>query len=107
MPHNLRRKTRLDELAAGKLPERLIESINQMELTVEEALEWQEGKPAVRIVGTEEGLRIRLQLDLPINKKTIAALGSISASVGLLITFLLENPHFWEIVKQAYNFFSS
>lgn len=107
MSANLKRRTRLDELAAGKLPERLIEAINQTEITVEEALEWQEGKPAMRLSGTEKGIRLELRLDLPITKKSIAALSSIGASAGLLIKLLLENPQFWEIVKQIYNFFST
>jgi hypothetical protein len=87
--HN--QQVRLDELAAGKLPERIIAAISEMELTVAEVTQWEAGKPTVHFVATEGELTIEIRVHIP-TKKLLAILGGVSsllwATTNLILRYL-------------------
>ena len=74
-------KIELEKLIHGKLPTRIIQAIEEMELTVEEVLEWETGKPKIRVVATESDLQIALRLRIPIKE--------MLGTLGLMVAWLL------------------
>ncbi len=72
----------LDDLAAGKLPDRITKAINEMELTVEEVIEWESSKPKVRLVATVNSVEIGIRVRIPM-KKLAAIFASLGGASGL------------------------
>jgi hypothetical protein len=66
----------LDELASGRLPNRIIAAINEMELTIEEVIEWETSKPEVRLTVTNKDLFVEMRVRIPI-KKALAIFGGM------------------------------
>jgi hypothetical protein len=80
----------VEDLAAGELPERLLSAIGSMELTVEELVEWDRGKPPLRLIATREHLVLEVTMRIPIKKVLAlvgAVLGAALAGSKLLVQF--------------------
>ena len=81
----------LDNLAAGKLPEQVIASIDKVELTVADMEQWETSKPTIRLLVTEDKLvfEVRVRVSL---RKALAILGSLIAilwtSANIAIKYL-------------------
>jgi hypothetical protein len=79
----------LDDLVAGRLPQRVVAAIAEVELTVEEVADWQRGKPAWRLSATSEELVVEVQLRLPI-KRVLALLGALAGAVFAVAKFAVH-----------------
>lgn len=66
----------LDEVLVGKVPERLLDSVKEMNLTVGEMIEWDESKPRFRLVATEHGSYVVIRIAIP-TKKTLGIVGGL------------------------------
>lgn len=77
-------KVHLDDLITGKLPERIITAISEMELTVEEVTQWEASRPPLRISLMDGKLSIDIRFRIPIKK--MIAIGS--AVGGFLLTVM-------------------
>ncbi len=64
----------LDMLASGKLPDRIVEAISEMELTIEEVTELEASKPKVRAVVEDDHVVVETRVRVSI-KKVLAVLG--------------------------------
>ena len=82
-------KINLDELASGRLPERIITAIGEMELTIEELMEWQESKSTLRFTTAGEELIIEIRAHIPM-KKALAILGGVGCFLWAAINFILR-----------------
>lgn len=82
---------RLDELASGRLPKRIVDSIEQMTLTTGEVVEWEQSKPTSHISVTDGVIRIRIDKQFSV-KKMLAILGSVIGTIWGVIQFAL--PYF-------------
>lgn len=82
---------KLDELASGKLPHRIVDEISRMTLTTSEVVEWQQSKPGNYISYSEGLVRIRLDQQFSI-RKMLTVLGSIMGTVWAMIQFVA--PYF-------------
>lgn len=82
---------KLDELASGNLPNRIVESIEQMTLTTSEVVEWEKSKPASHISITDGVIRVRIDKQFSV-KKMLAILGSVIGTIWAVIQFAL--PYF-------------
>jgi hypothetical protein len=75
---------RLDQIVIGKLPERVINSIDKIELTLGEMNEWASHKPSIMI--EVAGKRVFLDIHLCISKSKLLAL--LAATIGTLTGFI-------------------
>ena len=78
-----RRKVGLDELASGRLPQRILDEISEMQLTVDEVIEWESSRPKVWLVVSGDELVVRTANRIPI-KKLLKILGGASGAGGVL-----------------------
>jgi hypothetical protein len=84
-----RTPTTIEELAAGQLPIKLLDAINEMELSVEEVVQWERSKPAIRVTFSERAVYIETRLKIPL--KRAAVVGSISGLILAVTTTILQN----------------
>lgn len=82
---------KLDELASGILPTRIVESIEEMTLTTSEVVEWEQSKPGIHMNVTDGVFHIRINKQYSL-KKLLAILGSVIGTIWALIQFAL--PYF-------------
>jgi hypothetical protein len=84
------KRVELDELASGRLPERIIAAINEMKLSVGEMMQLETSKSPIRFSLTDGKLSIDIRIRIPI-KKTIAigGVGGLLLAVGKLVIWYL------------------
>jgi hypothetical protein len=85
----------LDELAAGKLPERVVAAIQDVELTVEEVLEWEASQPSLRVSTTNGKVRLRVRVEISYPKLItliVTVLSGLSGMVWTGVHFLSQHP---------------
>jgi hypothetical protein len=80
----------LDQLAAGKLPKRVLDAIAGMELTIEEVIEWSEERPAIRITITDKEVRVEASNRFNL-KKLLAVITTLIGAIWTIIQFVA--PH--------------
>ena len=81
----------LDELAAGRLPQHIIDALKEMELTVEEVVQWQDSKPNVRVFTTSDGkLLIETRVQIPL-KKTVTIISIVAPILWGIASFTLQH----------------
>lgn len=78
----------LDEVAAGKLPKRVLDQIEKVELTVEELVEWEKSKPPFKLVLTDRQLDFMVRKRVRWNSKSAKIVTIIAAIVGSIWTYL-------------------
>jgi len=83
--------THLDQLVTGKLPSRIVDKINKMSLTVDEAIEWEKGRPSFQVTFTDNVLRIRMDKSYSL-KKIFTILGSVIGGIWAIVQFAI--PYF-------------
>lgn len=90
MSYGKTKNAHLDELASGKLPERIIAVIDDMKLSVEEMMQWETSKSPIRLTLTDGKLSIDIRVRIPI-KKTIAigGVGGLLLAVAKMIAWFL------------------
>ncbi|MBZ0302930.1 MAG: hypothetical protein K8J31_24505 [Anaerolineae bacterium] len=69
-------KVSIDQLSKGKLPERVYESIDSMELTVSEMLDWESSKQPTRILVTKQALDVDIHLRIPMKHLLLILVGA-------------------------------
>ena len=67
----------LDELVAGRLPDRINTAIDEMEISLEEMAIWQASKPGWYVATKAGALVVQLNIRVPL-KVAIGAVGSVS-----------------------------
>jgi hypothetical protein len=83
----------LDELASGRLPERIITAINEMELSVGEMMRWETSKSPIHFSLTDGKLSIDIRIRIPI-KKTIA-IGGVGGLLLVIVKVVL-----WYLIQR-------
>jgi hypothetical protein len=83
----------LNELALGCLPERILSSIDQLTITMEELDRWESSKPAIRIVVSESILKLDIHIWIPlkVKKSTAAIFGLATAIIYTGARFVINN----------------
>lgn len=71
----------IDALARGKLPAHVNQAINEIELSVEELIHWEETKPNVWVQLTDDGLEFTVRGCIPLKKRHAL----ISGVIGLMV----------------------
>ena len=99
MRHAQREKVSLEELTAGKLPEKIRAAIIGMEMTVEEMLKWDAGKAALRIRVAEGDLIIEMRARVPV-KKALAILASVAGVLWALTNFAIRH---WPTIQGLFD----
>lgn len=82
---------KLDELASGRLPNRIVEDISRMTLTTSEVVEWEQSKPNSHISYTEGVIRIKIDKQFSL-KRLLAILGSVIGTIWAVVQFAV--PYF-------------
>jgi len=82
---------KLDELASGKLPNRIVDDISRMTLTAIEVVEWEQSKPTSHISYTEGEIRVKIDQRFSL-KKLLAILGSVIGTIWAVLQFAI--PYF-------------
>lgn len=82
---------KLDELASGKLPQRIVNDISRMTLTASEVVEWEQSKPGSYISYTEGVIRVKIDKQFSL-KKLLTILTSVIGAIWALVQFAM--PYF-------------
>ena len=91
----------LDDLVTGKLPDRVLAAIAEMQLTVEEVGKWERGKPAVRVSATTEELVLDVRIRVPI-RRVLAVLGAaVGAALGATRFLARYGPALRDLLDQV------
>jgi hypothetical protein len=88
--------TGLDDLVAGRLPERVIEAVNQVQLSIAEVSDWESSRPVFRLRITERILKLDVRLTVSL-KKALALLGGF---VGLVWVSMNVLGKFMPLVQE-------
>jgi hypothetical protein len=83
----------LDELVSGRLPNRIIATINDMKLSVGEMMRWETSKSPIRFSFTDNKLCVDIRVRIPI-KKTIV----IGGAGGLLLA--IAKVAVWYLIQR-------
>jgi len=78
----------LEQIVAGKLPQRVIDAIAAMDLTMGELVQWEASKPAMRFTVRDGRLIIEMHARIPV-RKFLAMLGGLGVFVWALSSFML------------------
>lgn len=89
--NNPKRFIKLDELAGGNLPNRIVESIEEMTLTTCEVVEWDQSKPSFHMSIKDGVFHVRINKQYSL-KKLFAILGSVIGTIWAVIQFAI--PYF-------------
>jgi hypothetical protein len=76
-----RQTINLDVLVSGKLPDRVIDAIAEMELTIEEVVELEASRPKVRVTVEDGDINVDTHVCVSI-KKALAVLGAVLGGAG-------------------------
>lgn len=82
---------KLDELASGRLPNRIVETIEEMTLTTSEVVEWEQSKPDFHMSIKDGVFHVRIDKQYSL-KKLFAILGSVIGTIWAVIQFAI--PYF-------------
>ena len=81
-------QSKLDDLVAGYLPDRVVESINGMTISVQEWLEWNAEKPRFRLLLTDKTVRLEVNIEMPFPRfAVLLTILSFLTGVGKSIPF--------------------
>jgi hypothetical protein len=83
------KQVRLDELAAGTLPPRVTATINKLDLTVAELLQWEASKPVVRLAISERQIVVEMRVRIPV-KRTMALVGGAGGLLWIVLDVVLK-----------------
>ena len=73
----------LDDLASGKLPERIISAIKDMELTIGDMAQWEKSRPATRITLTKGYLIVDVRFRARVKKIVAVLCGTVTLAATL------------------------
>lgn len=85
-----REQVSLETLAVGTLPPRINQTIDELELTVEELVEWEQSKSPVRVTATKDEVRITVQIRVP-TKKLVALISSLGSLLVFVVNFVYRH----------------
>jgi hypothetical protein len=80
-----------DELGNGKLPNRILEAVSEMEISVDEMLEWERTKPDFHASITDGSVRIEVRKRYSL-RKLITVVTAVSGAAATIIKFVA--PYF-------------
>ena len=85
----------LEEVASGRLPERILKQIEKMDLTVEEVVEWEKSKPNFRFILTDKQLDFMVRKRIRWSSKWAKIVSFVGPLVGIAtwIFFQYVLPH--------------
>ena len=81
----------IDELGTGKLPDRILEAVNEMEISVDEMLEWERTKPDFHASITDGSVSIEVRKRYSL-KKLITVITAVTGVAATIIKFVA--PYF-------------
>ncbi len=82
---------KLDELASGRLPNRIVQDISRMTLTTSEVVAWEQSKPDSHFSYTDGVIRIKIDKQFSF-KKLLTILGSVIGTIWVVVQFAV--PYF-------------
>lgn len=81
----------IDELTSGNLPHRILDAVSQMDMSVNEIVNWERSKPTFHITLSDGHLHINVRKQYSL-KKILAISGSILGVVWAILQFAI--PYF-------------
>lgn len=86
MPSHGDRQISLDQLAAGKLPKRVLDAIGNIEVTLEEVAAWDQERPTLRLTITDREFRIEGRKRIGL-KRAVAVISGVVGAVWALLQY--------------------
>lgn len=82
----------LDELSRNRLPERIVEVINNSEITIAELGEYERGKPSFNLDISSNGLELDVRVRLPFSRKNVALICCFGMLFAITVTTVIARP---------------
>jgi len=80
----------VDELVSGRLPTRIVEAVNSMEMSVEEVADLERNKPSFKVTITDGEVWVQVNKRYSM-KKLLTVIASVVGTVWAIIQFVV--PH--------------
>jgi len=80
----------LEELVIGKLPDRVLSAIDQMEITIADVAQWEASKPSMRVMARDGRLVVDLKVRWQI-KKLLMVIGGLGGFLWAITNVIVSN----------------